>query len=103
MKLVRGAVALFLSLLFLVLADPVQRFAVVPLARLLPSRRAAILARWQHVMRWISLAPIIYIGGARFPRPVDLPGGAGVLIVMNFIADITYHLLDPRVRVAARA
>jgi peptide/nickel transport system permease protein len=26
----------------------------------------------------------------------------GVLIIMNFIADITYHLLDPRVRVAAR-
>ncbi|MGR3344861.1 MAG: ABC transporter permease [Paracoccaceae bacterium] len=25
-----------------------------------------------------------------------------VLVVMNFIADITYHLLDPRVRVAAR-
>lgn len=25
-----------------------------------------------------------------------------VLVVMNFIADITYHLLDPRVRVASR-
>lgn len=25
-----------------------------------------------------------------------------VLVVMNFIADITYHLLDPRVRLAAR-
>jgi len=26
-----------------------------------------------------------------------------VLVAMNFIADVTYHLLDPRVRVAARA
>ena len=83
MKLVRGSIALFLTLLFLVLGDPVQRFVVFPLARLFPARRIAILGRWQHIMRGISLSPIIYIGGARFPRPVDVPGGGGVLIVMN--------------------
>jgi 1-acyl-sn-glycerol-3-phosphate acyltransferase len=81
--LVRGSVALFLTLLVLVLGDPIQRFVVAPLARLLPSRRIAILARWQHVMRWISLSPIIHVGGARFPEPVGIPGGGDVLIVMN--------------------
>jgi 1-acyl-sn-glycerol-3-phosphate acyltransferase len=34
-------------------------------------------------MRWVALSPIVYIGGARLPRPLDLPGGEGVLIVMN--------------------
>lgn len=83
MKLVRGCLALFLTLMFLVLFDPVQRFVIVPLARLYPSRRVAILGRWQHIMRWISLSPIIYVGGARFPRPPAIPGGEGVLIIMN--------------------
>ena len=74
MKVLRGSVALFFVFLFLILGDPVQRFFVIPLARVWKSRRTAIMARWQHVMRWISLSPIIYIGGARFPRPLQLPG-----------------------------
>lgn len=83
LKLVRGTLALFLTLVFLTVGDPVQRFVVVSLAKLFPSRRTAILGRWQHIMRWMSLSPIVYIGGARFPRPLKIPGGGGVLIVMN--------------------
>jgi 1-acyl-sn-glycerol-3-phosphate acyltransferase len=83
LNLIRGSLALLLVFILLVLGDPVQRLVVAPLARLFPSRRIAILGRWQHIMRWISLSPIIYIGGARFPRPIELPGDEGVLIVMN--------------------
>lgn len=83
LNVLRGAVALFFTLFFLVLFDPLQRLVVVPLAWLLPARKVAILARWQHIMRWISVSPIIYIGGARFPKPVEIQGGDGVLIIMN--------------------
>ena len=83
LNLLRGSVALLLTFLLLVLGDPVQRFLVVPLARLLPGRRIAILGWWQHVMRAIALSPIVTLGGARFPRPPRIPGGGGVLIVMN--------------------
>ena len=83
MKLLRGSLGLFFCLLFLFLGDPVQRLVIAPLTKLFPSRRIAILGRWQHVMRWISLSPIIYIGGARFPRTPELPGGEGVLVIMN--------------------
>jgi len=83
LNLLRGSLALSLTLLFLILADPVQRFFVAPLSKLIPSRRIAILGRWQHIMRWIALSPIVYIGGARFPRPPAIPGGEGVLILMN--------------------
>jgi 1-acyl-sn-glycerol-3-phosphate acyltransferase len=82
-KVLRGSVALFFVFLLLLLGDPVQRFLVIPLARVWKSRRMAIMARWQHVMRWIALSPIIYIGGARFPRPLGLPGDGDVLILMN--------------------
>lgn len=83
MKLLRGSLSLLLVLLFLVLGDPVQRLVIAPLANLMPSKRVAILGRWQHFMRCVVLAPIIHVGGARFPRALDLPGGPGVLILMN--------------------
>ncbi|MDP2957472.1 MAG: lysophospholipid acyltransferase family protein [Longimicrobiales bacterium] len=83
MKLLRGSLSLLLLLLFLILFDPVQRLVIAPLARLFPSKRVAILGRWQHLMRWVALSPFIHVGGARFPRPLDLPGGDGVLIIMN--------------------
>jgi 1-acyl-sn-glycerol-3-phosphate acyltransferase len=83
LNVLRGAVALFFTIVFLVLFDPVQRLVIMPLAWLFPDRRVAIMARWQHIMRWFALSPIIYIGGARFPKPVEIQGGGGVLIVMN--------------------
>ncbi len=83
MKLLRGSLALLFCLLLLILGDPVQRFVIAPMTKLFPSKRIAILSRWQHVMRWISLSPIIYIGGARFPRPPAVPGDEGVLVLMN--------------------
>jgi 1-acyl-sn-glycerol-3-phosphate acyltransferase len=74
---------LLLVLVLLTLFDPVQRLIIAPLARLVPSKRVVILGRWQHCMRWVALSPIIHVGGARFPRALDIPGGDGVLIVMN--------------------
>lgn len=83
MKLLRGSLSLLLVLVLLTLGDPVQRLVVAPLAKLFPSKRVAILGRWQHFMRWVVLRPIIHVGGARFPRALDIPGGPGVLILMN--------------------
>jgi len=83
LKLLRGSLALVFCFIALLLGDPVQRFVIVPMVKLLPSRRVAILGRWIHFMRGLSLSPIIYIGGARFPRPPELPGDGDVLVVMN--------------------
>ena len=83
MKLLRGSLALVFCILFLLLGDPVQRLVVVPMIKLFPSRRIAIMGRWLHTMRWLSLSPIRFIGGARFPRPPKIPGDWDVLVIMN--------------------
>lgn len=83
MKLIRGYLAFFLLFIFLVMGDPVQRLIVAPLAKLFPSRRIAIFGRWQHFAGWLATSPITYVGGARFPPRLDLPGGEGILVLMN--------------------
>ena len=83
MKLLRGYLALILVLLALLLSDPVQRLVVMPLVKLFPSRRIAILNRWQKLMGIICTRPVSLIGGVRFPTLPKIPGEEGVLIVMN--------------------
>lgn len=83
MKLLRGYLALIVVLLALLLADPVQRFVVVPLIRLFPSRRLAVMNRWQKLMARICTSPVSVIGGVHLPPVPMIPGEPGVLIVMN--------------------
>lgn len=83
MKSIRGSLALILVFVFLILGDPVQRFIIAPLTWLFPSRRIAILGRWEHFMKGLVMSPIVYVGGARFSDPPAIPGGEDVLIIAN--------------------
>jgi 1-acyl-sn-glycerol-3-phosphate acyltransferase len=68
---------------FLMLADLVQRLAIVPLAWLSPVRRDRVLASWQ---RWIAGSLIVLIrvvGGGRFEPLPTIPSDSGVLVLMN--------------------
>lgn len=70
------------GLLFLPL-DLLQRTVVHALVVLRPSRREAILARWQ---RWIAhtlLALVEHVGGADIGDLPRIPGRSDVLVVMN--------------------
>ena len=67
----------------LVVADPVQRVLIAPLIRALPSRRTAILSRWQRLLAHFVIGSTRIVGGARIPPPPALPGQAGVLVLMN--------------------
>jgi 1-acyl-sn-glycerol-3-phosphate acyltransferase len=79
----RGYLALTVVCLALLLADPVQRFLIAPWVRLRPSRRIAVLGRWQRLMARVVLGPVGKIGGARLPTLPHVPGGADTLILMN--------------------
>jgi 1-acyl-sn-glycerol-3-phosphate acyltransferase len=83
LKAIRGYLALIVLFVFLILADPVQRLVIAPLSRLFPDKKVAILGRWLHFMRGVAVSPVVYIGGARFATPPAIPGGEGVLILMN--------------------
>ncbi len=82
MKL-RGYVALLLICLALAAADPVQRIVVHPWVRLAPSRRVPVLARWQHLLAHVVLGLLKTAGGASIPSVPRVPGGPGVLVLMN--------------------
>lgn len=82
--LVRSWSAVVVASLALIIGDPIQRFIVVPLAKLRPSRRIPILGRWMKIMAWLVTRPVQFFGGCVIPRPARIvPGGPGVLIVMN--------------------
>ncbi len=82
MKL-RGYLAITVVGMGILLCDPIQRFLIVPLCWLFPSRRDRLLAAWAHWLSWMSTAPLSWIGGASIPEPAKVPSGPGVLILMN--------------------
>lgn len=80
---IRGHVALAVICLGLIVLDPVQRLVVHPAVRLFPSRRIAIKTRWQRFMAWWVLWNVKVVGGARIQDLPSIPGGPGVLVLMN--------------------
>ncbi len=83
MSKLRGYLALTLACLALLLLDPVQRLVIAPWVRLAPSRRVAVLGRWQRFLAHIVLGSVSRIGGARIPDLPEVAGGADTLILMN--------------------
>ena len=67
----------------LIAGDPFQRTVVAGLARLFPSRRIAILTRWQRLLAHFILRSARTLGGAHIQPPPAIPGEAGVLVLMN--------------------
>ena len=67
----------------LVVGDPIQRTVVAGLARLLPSRREAVLTAWIRLYARLIFATVRTIGGARIQDPPSIPGGPGVLVLGN--------------------
>ncbi len=63
--------------------DLIQRTAVVALARLRPGRREAILAWWQRMMASMVIGTVRSIGGAELGELPSIPGGGGILVLMN--------------------
>ena len=83
MKL-RGYAALATVSVGLLVADIVQRLVIAPWVRLRPTRRIAVLGRWQHLLARFVLSSAERIGGATIPAPpVKIPAHAGHLILMN--------------------
>ena len=67
----------------LILGDPFQRIVVAGLARLLPSKRLAILTWWERLLAHFVLGSTRVLGGAQIQPPPELPGREGVLVLMN--------------------
>ena len=82
MKL-RGYAALSLAALLFSASDLLQRTVVYPLAWMLPKYRPTGLGRWQRLLCRTLFTILRVIGGANIPRPGRVPGGPGVLILMN--------------------
>jgi 1-acyl-sn-glycerol-3-phosphate acyltransferase len=80
---IRGTLTLTLVAVVLIAADLVQRLVIGPLTRVLPSRRHAILSAWQQLMALAVLWPVRFIGGAQIGDIPQIPGGSGILILMN--------------------
>ncbi len=80
---IRGTLTLTLLAVVLVAADLVQRLIVAPLTRVLPSRHHALLASWQQLMARTVLGTVRFVGGAQIGDIPQIPGGSGVLILMN--------------------
>ncbi len=82
MKL-RGYVAILLVCLALLSADLVERTVIHLWVRLAPTRRIPVLTRWQHIMAYTMLGLVKRAGGASIPEIPSIPGGPGVLVLMN--------------------
>ena len=67
----------------LIVGEPLQRIVVAGLVRLFPSRRIVILTRWQRLLAHFILRTARMLGGARIQPPPAIPGGEGVLVLMN--------------------
>ncbi len=79
----RGYFAILLVCLALLGADIVQRTLVYVWIRLAPARRIPVLARWQHLIAHVVLGLVQRAGGASIPDIPRIPGGPGVLVLMN--------------------
>ena len=80
---IRGYAALSLAAVLFLVSDLLQRIVVYPVTWILPTRRAAILGTWQRYLCRTLFVILKVIGGADIPRPGRVPGGPGVLILMN--------------------
>ena len=96
MTKLRGYLALSVLCFTFVLLDPVQRLVIGPWARVAPSRRIRVFAAWQRLLARIVLGSVHHIGGARIPPVPRIPGGEGILVLMNH-----QSLLDIALVVAA--
>ena len=67
----------------LIVGEPLQRIVVAGLVRLFPSRRIVILTRWQRLLAHFILRTARMLGGALIQPPPAIPGGEGVLVLMN--------------------
>jgi len=79
----RGYAALFLGALLFSVSDVLQRIVVYPGTQLLSKNRAAVLGKWQRFLCRTLFMILKVVGGANIPRPGRVPGGPGVLILMN--------------------
>ena len=79
----RGHLAFLTVVLALVLSDVAQRLVIAPIVWLFPSRRTPVLTRWKKLMAAAVLRPIGSIGGAKIAALPRIPGGPGVLVLMN--------------------
>jgi 1-acyl-sn-glycerol-3-phosphate acyltransferase len=79
----RGYLTLGCVGLVLLIADVVQRTIIVLALKLVPSKRAKILARWQKFMASAMLFSVRRVGGGDVEEPPSIPGRPGVLILMN--------------------
>lgn len=82
MKL-RGTLAIAFIGSGLIAADPFQRIVIAGLARLIPSKRIAILNWWERRLAHFVIGSMRAIGGAKIPPPPTIPGHEGVLVLMN--------------------
>ena len=80
---VRGTLTLAFVAISLILADLVQRTFISLSVRLLPSRRHRILSAWQQFLAWLMLSAVRFPGGARIDSIPVIPGGPGILVLMN--------------------
>lgn len=80
---VRGTLTLAVVAVGLILSDLVQRTLISVSVKLLPGRRHRILAAWQQLMARFVLGSVRHVGGAHINDIPQIPGGPGVLVVMN--------------------
>lgn len=82
MKL-RGLLAASGSAVVLLVSDLVQRLIIVPLVHLMPSRRDAVLHRWQRLVARTLLLQVRFLGGANFGDVPEIEARPGTLVLMN--------------------
>jgi 1-acyl-sn-glycerol-3-phosphate acyltransferase len=69
--------------LFVSVSDLLQRALVWPVARMLSVHGPAVLGAWQRFLSRTLFMILRRCGGADIPRPGRVPGGPGILILMN--------------------
>jgi 1-acyl-sn-glycerol-3-phosphate acyltransferase len=79
----RGYATLSLLAVFFSVSDLFQRIVVCPIARMLPASAPMIYGKWQRLLSRTLFMILRTFGGADIPRPGRVPGGPGVLILMN--------------------
>jgi 1-acyl-sn-glycerol-3-phosphate acyltransferase len=67
----------------LIVADPFQRIVIAGLAKLMPTKRTAILSWWERRLAHFVIGSCRHLGGVHIGPPPTLPGREGVLVLMN--------------------
>ena len=80
---VRGTLTLAVVAVGLILSDLVQRTFISVSVKLLPRHRHRILAAWQQLMARFVIGSVRRLGGAHINDVPQIPGGPGVLVLMN--------------------